>query len=175
MSLPIDKTLSWLRIGSVPLLLIASSIVAVWLGSRPQVNPGVPSPPVPQFSIDLSKITHPLTMEEQKNRALEIYRDPFSLSQTARPTLNKVNLRSIHLDLVVISPRKKLCWINGQMMKEGEKTNYYTLEKIDTNGVWYTTRAGKYFLRTGESILIDNSGIFHTEKNKGTVEPKPEK
>ncbi|WP_457576662.1 hypothetical protein [Desulfomarina sp.] len=173
MSLPIDKTLAWLRIGSVPLLLIASSVLAIWLSSRADVPPGPPSSPIPQLNIDLSKITNPLTMEERTGRTAAIYRDPFIPLQEIRPARERVNLHSITLDLVVISPRKRLCWINGQMMKEGEKTQFFKLITIKKNGVWYATRTGKYFLATGESILIDNLGIFHTEENEKTAELKP--
>ena len=174
MSLPIDKTLAWLRIGSVPLLLIASSVLAIWLSSRPEISAGPSAPPIPQLKIDLSKITEPLTIEEQTGRAARIYRDPFHPLQSTKPVRERVNLHSINLELVVISSHKRLCWINGQMMKEGEKTQFFQLETIQKNGVWYTTRTGKYFLRTGESVLIDTLGIFHTEKNGKTAEPQPE-
>lgn len=174
MSLPIDKTLAWLRIGSVPLLLIASSALTIWLSSRPEVPPGPPASPIPQLKIDLSKITDPLTIEEQAGRVARISRDPFHPLQRTNPVRERVNLHSINLELVVISSHKRLCWINGQMMQEGEKTGFFKLEEIEKNGVWYTTRTGKYFLRTGESILIDNLGIFHTEENRGTTELKPE-
>ena len=176
MSLPIEKTFAWLRIGSVPLLLIASSILAVWLSSRQDITAGPPAPAIPQLNIDLSKIGAPLTMEEQNNRVEGIYRDPFRPPKTPKPAPppQRASLHSVSLELIIISSHKRLCWINGQMMKEHEKTKFFTLEKIEKNGVWYTTRTGKYFLRTGESILIDNFGIFHTEENRKTAELKPE-
>jgi len=164
MSLPIDKTLAWLRICSVPIFLIVSSVPAIWSAFTSEISFGPPAPSIPQLKIDIDKITDPLAIKRQPDRAAEILRNPFQPLQKNRPGHEGVNLHSINLELVIISSHKRLCRINGRMMKEGDKTDFFKLEKITKNGVWYTTRTGKYFLRTGDRRPVDDPGILPTEK-----------
>ena len=170
MSLQINKTFTWLRVCSVPIFLVVSSVPAVWLGLKPEISHGPPSSPVPELKIDLRKITDQPTIKKQTGRAAEKYRNPFYPLKKTKPARDKVNLNSINLKLVVISSHKRLCLINGQVMKEGEETKFFKLKKITDNGIWYTTHTGTYFLGAGESILIDDAGVVKAEQNKETTE-----
>jgi hypothetical protein len=174
MSLQITKTLAWIRVAVVPLFLVISSGMAIWLNLAPRINPEPPASPIPQLRIDLSKFTSPLTIREQKKRDAEINGNPFRPLKKMPPVQVAANLRSINLDLVIVGSRKRLCRVNGQMMEEGDQTDHFLIETIEKNGVWYKTGTEKFYLRTGESILIDNLGHPHTGDSKKTGEHKPE-
>ncbi len=173
MSLSVNTILAWARIFTVPLTFCLTIIIVLWLVFRTvDGNDNRSFLPVPQLSIDLNKVKNTPTIKEQKQRESEISRNPFSPVKTVGPVYeNIVDLHSVSLDLIIISSRKRLCWVNGKMMREGDGAERFTVEEIGERGVWFGADSGRFFLKTGESIEIDSGGSLRvdTEQDKTSL------
>lgn len=158
MSMSVTDMGQRLRFVAVPLVLLLGVLLVFWLiffsGSR-QLSQGITLPVFEYRAPGSDSADTKKPLDKKIDRTV---RDIFQIGMVSEIKEQSLDLNEVALGLVIIKGDKRFCLTNGLLFKEGGQGNGFTVDRIESNGVWYQVGNRTLFLETGEKVNVDAEG-----------------
>ncbi len=157
----INNLTRWLYFAAVPLALLAGSTLAVLGVLYDQPESEKERVLMPSFNFTTTG-----NHGRQKHQLSSGFgdtgiRDMFQRKKKEQVGDKLLEIHEIALGLVIIKEDTRLCITNGMKYMEGQGGTGFTVNKIESQGVWYQVGTKTVFLQTGAKIHVDDKGNIH--------------
>lgn len=158
MSMSVEGLGQRLYYAAVPLVLIIGILIAVWMALFSDSEKKSQGLNLPFFDYQAPENV-PVYSDILLNRtSVQPVRDIFLMDSISGKQENLLELHEVALGMVILKGEKRFCLTNGELFKEGESGNAFTVRRIESNGVWYQIGQKEIFLQAGEKVNVDSEG-----------------
>lgn len=157
MSMSIKDLGERLYFAAVPLFLIFSTLLVLWLTlfndserSRGVNLPRFDYKPPANETVQSDVVIHSDPVKPQ--------RDIFLINRGSKKEEQPLEMHEVALGLVIVKGNKRFCLTNGVLFEKGQGGLGFIVHRIEANGVWYRIGDRDIFLQTGEKVNVDGDG-----------------
>ncbi len=157
----INNLIRWLYFAAVPLALLAGATIAVSWALYGQQDSWNNQIRIPSFSFTPARHDQAQKRQFVMHSGKEQVRDMFKIQENRQAQEESLALHEIALGLIILKNDTRICITNKIKYMEGQSGPGFTVNKIESQGVWYQVGTKMVFLQTGTRIHVDDLGNIH--------------